>query len=85
MSLIFQQIDKQKERIALDITVLQAMQAEMGQIIREKRQDKKVSLRDMAQAIRISAPFLSDIELGRRSPSKEVQDRIELFLLWPNL
>ena len=44
----------------------------LGQRIRELREANNFSLRELAKKIEISAPFLSDIELGRRYPSEEV-------------
>ncbi|MGH9962328.1 MAG: helix-turn-helix domain-containing protein, partial [Pyrinomonadaceae bacterium] len=44
----------------------------LGQRIRELRDAKELSLRELAKKLEISAPFLSDIELGRRYPSDEV-------------
>lgn len=47
-----------------------------GQLIRSRRKDFNISLRELARNIKISAAFLSDIELGRRSPSDEVKNRL---------
>jgi transcriptional regulator with XRE-family HTH domain len=41
----------------------------LGQKIRELREEKDLSLRDLAKMIEVSPAFLSDIELGRRYPS----------------
>ena len=43
-----------------------------GERIRELRLDRNLSLRQLARRIGKSAPFLSDIELGRRFPSEGV-------------
>jgi transcriptional regulator with XRE-family HTH domain len=43
-----------------------------GRRIRELRQDRELSLRELAKKLEISAPFLSDIELGKRYPSEDV-------------
>jgi transcriptional regulator with XRE-family HTH domain len=43
-----------------------------GQRIRELREKKDLSLRELAKKIGISAAFLSDVELGRRFPSEKV-------------
>lgn len=43
----------------------------MGQRLRELREAAGLSLRDVAKAANISAPFLSDVELGRRFPSQD--------------
>jgi transcriptional regulator with XRE-family HTH domain len=46
-------------------------QAKAGQMIRELRKKSGVSLRDMALKMNLSAPFVSDMELGRRNWSEE--------------
>jgi transcriptional regulator with XRE-family HTH domain len=45
--------------------------ATMGQRLRELRERAGFSLREVAKAAKISAPFLSDVELGRRFPTNE--------------
>jgi transcriptional regulator with XRE-family HTH domain len=45
--------------------------ATMGQRLRELRERAGFSLREVAKAANISAPFLSDVELGRRFPNNE--------------
>ena len=44
----------------------------LGQRIRELREQKDLSLRELAKQIEVSAAFLSDVELGRRYPSDKV-------------
>jgi transcriptional regulator with XRE-family HTH domain len=48
----------------------------LGQYIRELRERKDLSLRDLARRVDISAPFLSDVELGRRNTSEKVLAKI---------
>jgi len=43
----------------------------LGQRIRELREERDLSLRELAKKLKVSAAFLSDIELGRRYPSEE--------------
>ena len=43
----------------------------LGQRIRELREDRDQSLRELAKKIGVSAAFLSDVELARRFPSDE--------------
>ena len=43
----------------------------MGQRLREMRESAGLSLREVAKAAKISPPFLSDVELGRRFPTNE--------------
>ena len=46
----------------------------LGERIRELREEKDISLRELATQIGVSAAFMSDVELGRRYPSdKHVQ------------
>jgi transcriptional regulator with XRE-family HTH domain len=44
----------------------------LGQKIRQLREAKDLSLRDLGKKLGKTAAFLSDIELGRRNPSDEV-------------
>ena len=41
----------------------------LGERIRELREGKDLSLRELATRINVSAAFMSDVELGRRQPS----------------
>ncbi|HXL09017.1 MAG TPA: helix-turn-helix transcriptional regulator [Candidatus Bathyarchaeia archaeon] len=52
----------------------------LGEKIREIRENKDISLRELAKKLEISAAFLSDVELGRRYPSKKVLRQIALQL-----
>ena len=52
----------------------------LGQHIRELRDKKDISLREFARKIECSAPFLSDIELGKRFPSDIVLSKISTTL-----
>ena len=47
-----------------------------GTYLRQIRERKNISLRELAKKIGVSGAFLSDIELGRRFPSA---DKIELL------
>jgi transcriptional regulator with XRE-family HTH domain len=38
-----------------------------GALVRKARAGKRISLRDMAIALNVSAPYLSDLERGRRN------------------
>lgn len=44
---------------------------EVGQAMRDHRESAKVSLRELSRRLGCSAPFLSDMELGRRKYSIE--------------
>ena len=52
----------------------------LGERIRELRDEQDLSVRELAKKANISAPFLSDVELGRRHPSDEVLKLIATFL-----
>lgn len=47
------------------------MNKTFGERIRELRDAKDFSLRELASKIGVSAAFLSDVELGRRFPSED--------------
>jgi transcriptional regulator with XRE-family HTH domain len=47
-----------------------------GEKIRELREERDISLRELAKRLELSAPFISDIELGRRYPSKKVMQQL---------
>lgn len=52
------------------------MNTTLGERIRELREKMDLSLRELASKLRLSAAFLSDIELGRRYPSEKVLAQI---------
>jgi transcriptional regulator with XRE-family HTH domain len=52
----------------------------LGELIRELREKHDWSVRELAKKLKVSAPFLSDVELGRRHPSDDVLERLASFL-----
>ena len=48
----------------------------LGEHIRELREKKDISVRELARRLSVSAAFLSDVELGRRHPSDELLGRL---------
>ena len=48
----------------------------LGEFSRELREDKDLSVRELAKRLGVSASFLSDVELGRRHPSSRVLSRL---------
>jgi transcriptional regulator with XRE-family HTH domain len=62
-----------KEVIELDKLVF-------GKFLRNKRESKKLGMREMSRAINISPSYLSDIEHGRTNPSLETLRIIVDFL-----
>jgi transcriptional regulator with XRE-family HTH domain len=55
----------------------------LGELIRDLRGRANLSLRELAKTVEVSAPFLSDVELGRRYPSDEVLIRVAKALKVP--
>jgi transcriptional regulator with XRE-family HTH domain len=55
----------------------------LAEVIKESREKLGISIRELARLIDVSAPFLSDIELGRRFPSDEVLARLAKTLKVP--
>ena len=52
----------------------------LGQRIRELREQRDLSLRELAKRLEVSPAFISDVELGRRFPSDEVLAAIAKLL-----
>lgn len=48
----------------------------IGEILRRQRELSKLSMRQVAQTVGISNPYLSQIERGLREPSEKVLDAI---------
>ena len=42
-----------------------------GDYLKHKREEKQISLRELARRLELSAPFLSDVENNRRTPLTE--------------
>lgn len=55
----------------------------LGGKLRALRERADLSLRELAKAVDVSPPFLSDVELGRRYPSDEVLERLAAKLHVP--
>lgn len=49
----------------------QKIYQEVSKQLREMRKNKGVSLRKLAKHVKYSAPYVSDVELGRRNPTVE--------------
>lgn len=47
----------------------------LGERLRELREQEDMSVREMARKLKVTPPFWSDVELGRRHPSDEVLAR----------
>jgi transcriptional regulator with XRE-family HTH domain len=51
--------------------ILRVNHRELGQALRTLREGRKISLRKVAIRCKISVPYLSDLELGRRNWSEK--------------
>lgn len=49
---------------------------EFGTRLRETRELKKMTLRELARLVEVSPPFLSDVEHGRRALSPETMKKV---------
>lgn len=49
-----------------------------GDFLQKKREEKKVTLRKMADMLGFSAPFLSDVEKDRRNPPEK--DKLDMIV-----
>jgi transcriptional regulator with XRE-family HTH domain len=56
------------------------MSATLGETIRSLREEAGLSLRELARKTNVSAPFMSDVELGRRYPKDETLQAIATVL-----
>lgn len=54
-----------------------------GEVLHQLRKKKDVTLRELARKINVSAPFLTDVEKGRRAPL--TAERLEAAVLALNL
>lgn len=51
-----------------------------GQFLHEKRLERKMSYRDLASSLGLSAPYISDMEKGRRNaPSMDVLESLASY------
>lgn len=55
----------------------------LGQRIRARRTELKITLRELARRVEVSAPYLTDLEAGRRHPGPDVLQRIAAALELP--
>jgi transcriptional regulator with XRE-family HTH domain len=52
----------------------------LGERIRARRTELGITLREFARRVEVSAPYLTDLEAGRRHPGPEVLQRIAVAL-----
>lgn len=55
-----------EEKASEWLKLLRHAETEAGRVMREEREKRGLSLREMARRLGVSAPFLSDMELGNR-------------------
>lgn len=53
----------------------------VGQAMRQYRKDHDISLTAMAKKLKVSAPYLHDIEKGRRKITEKLCEKIEKHYL----
>lgn len=56
---------------------MNAQYQNFGEFLQKKREEKKITLRKMAEMIGVSAPYLSDIEKSRRNPPE--MEKLEMI------
>ena len=69
--------EREQENIDYLVDVFEDVKDELCKSVRVKREALGVSLRSFATKIGVSAPYLSDIELGRRFPSEKILQKIK--------
>jgi transcriptional regulator with XRE-family HTH domain len=52
----------------------------LGERIRARRLEVGITLRELARRVEVSAPYLTDLEAGRRHPGPDVLQRIAAAL-----
>ena len=52
----------------------------LGARVHQLRQEKKISLRELARQLEVSHVFVRDIETGKRYPSEAVMSRVSYIL-----
>jgi transcriptional regulator with XRE-family HTH domain len=62
-------------------TTVEIRNEQAGQMVRELRERKGVSLRTVAKRLGLSAAFISDLERGRRNWSKARFSEVEQAIL----
>lgn len=50
------------------VNIMGSFYQNFGEFLQKKREEKKITLRKMAELLGFSAPFLSDVEKDRRNP-----------------
>jgi transcriptional regulator with XRE-family HTH domain len=55
----------------------------LGERIRQRRLELGVTLRELARRVEVSAPYLTDLEAGRRHPGPDVLHRLAAALEVP--
>jgi len=77
MKQIIKAIEEYEKRARQLASFLVAGRKEIAQMLRTERQCKRISVRAMAKTLGISAAYLSDIELGRRSISTAFLEKLK--------
>ena len=59
------------------VNIMNTQNLTFGEFLQRKREEKQITLRKMAEKLHMSAPYLSDIEKGRRNPPE--MEKLELI------
>lgn len=71
---VIEELEAKRDAIDRELKDAHVMYGEWLRVWREE--GLKESLRSLSQRLRISAPYLSDIERGNRSAPKHIRDRV---------
>jgi predicted transcriptional regulator len=73
-------VQERDKKLHEAVEATRAANRELGEALREYRVSKGVSLRAVATHLKLSAPFVSDCELGRRTLSDKHREAYLNFL-----
>jgi predicted transcriptional regulator len=73
-------IQEAEHALGCATVALREQQAKLGAALRACREAKGITLRDVARKLGVSAPFVSDCELGRRNLSDKHREAYQRLL-----
>lgn len=77
MNTIFKAIEAYEKKAKMLAHSLVLDRLEISKALREERVKKRVSLREMARRLKVSAAYLSDVELGKRNISTNLYEKLK--------